>query len=135
MSNGADLPHDVESMRALLVEARSLLAERDVEIEQLKAQIDNLRRMQFGRESEQSQRQIKTLDTQLQDLTAGRGVADVEHAQAQGADASSNATTDEAASRQALPAHLSREHHALEPESSCPHRGHHMQAIGEDVSK
>jgi hypothetical protein len=39
MSNGADLPDDVELLKALLVEARSLLAERDVEIEQLKAQI------------------------------------------------------------------------------------------------
>ena len=46
MSSGADLPDDVELLKALLVEARSLLAERDVEIEQLKAQIDKLRRMQ-----------------------------------------------------------------------------------------
>ncbi|MGF6779257.1 hypothetical protein P3T21_004486 [Paraburkholderia sp. GAS334] len=30
----------------------SLLAERDVEIEQLRAQIDKLRRMQFGRKPE-----------------------------------------------------------------------------------
>jgi hypothetical protein len=52
MSNGADLPDDVELLKALLVEARSLLVERDVEIEQLKAQIDKLRRMQFGRNSE-----------------------------------------------------------------------------------
>ncbi len=42
MSSGADLPDDVELLKALLVEARSLLAERDVEIEQLKAQIDKL---------------------------------------------------------------------------------------------
>jgi hypothetical protein len=123
MSNGADLPDDVELLKALLVEARSLLAERDVEIEQLKAQIDKLRRMQFGRKSEQLQRQIETLETQLEDLAAGRGVADVQRAQARGANASSsNATTDEAASRQALPAHLSREDHVFEPESSCPHR-------------
>ncbi|WP_375792192.1 transposase [Paraburkholderia youngii] len=66
MSNRADLPDDVELLKALLVEARSLLAERDVEIEQLKAQIDKLRRMQFGRKSEQLQRQIETLETQLE---------------------------------------------------------------------
>jgi len=76
MSNRADLPDDIELLKALLVEARSLLAERDVEIEQLKAQIDKLRRMQFGRKSEQLQRQIETLETQLEDLAAGRGVVD-----------------------------------------------------------
>jgi len=48
MSNGAELPDDVETLRALLVEARARLAERDLEIEQLKAQLDKLRRMQFG---------------------------------------------------------------------------------------
>jgi chromosome segregation ATPase len=48
-----------------------MLAERDVEIEQLKAQIDKLRRMQFGRKSEQLQRQIEALETQLEDLAAG----------------------------------------------------------------
>ncbi|WP_129561374.1 IS66 family transposase [Paraburkholderia dokdonensis] len=136
MSSGADLPDDVELLKALLVEARSLLAERDVEIEQLKAQIDKLRRMQFGRKSEQLQRQIETLETQLEDLAAGRGVADVQRAQARGANAStSNATTDEAASKQALPAHLPREDHVLEPESNCPDCGQPMQVLGEDVSE
>ena len=136
MSSGADLPDDVELLKALLVEARSLLAERDVEIEQLKAQIDKLRRMQFGRKSEQLQRQIETLETQLEDLAAGRGVADVQRAQARGANAStSNATTDEAASKQTLPAHLPRQDHVLEAESSCPDCGQPMRALGEDSSE
>lgn len=90
--------YDVELLKVLLAEARSLLAERDVEIEQLKAQINKLRRMQFGRKSEQLQRQIETLETQLEDLAVGCGVADVQRAQARGTNASSpNATTDEAA--------------------------------------
>ncbi|MDR5818829.1 IS66 family transposase [Caballeronia sp. LZ033] len=136
MSNGADLPDDVDLLKALLVEARSLLAERDIEIDQLKAQIDKLRRMQFGRKSEQLQRQIETLETQLEDLAAGRGVADVQRAQAQGANASaSNATTGNAASRHALPAHLLREDHVLEPASSCPDCGQTMQLLGEDISE
>ncbi|MBB5510873.1 transposase [Paraburkholderia sp. JPY681] len=137
MSNGADLPDDVELLEALLVEARSLLAERDVEVdEQLKAQIDKLRRMQFGRKSERLQRQIETLETQLEDLAAGRGVVDVQRAQARSANAStSNATTDEAASRQALPTHLPREDHVRKPESSCPHCGQPMQVLGEDESE
>lgn len=68
------------------------------------------------------------------DLAAGRGVVDVRRAQASGANAStSNAMTDEAASRQALPAHLSREDHVLEPESSCPDCGQPMQVLDEDA--
>jgi transposase len=121
MSSSADLPDDIELLKALLVEARSLLAERDVEIEQLKAQIDKLRRMQFGRKSAQLQRQIETLETQLENLAAGRGVVDVQRAQALGANASTSDTTiDEAPSRQALPAHLPRQDHVLAPESTRP---------------
>lgn len=67
---------------------------------------------------------------------AGRGVADVQRAQAKGANASASiATTREAASRHALPAHLSRENHVLEPESSCPDCGQTMQLLGEDISE
>ena len=136
MSNGADLPDDVELLNALLSQARSPLAEGDVEIERLKAQIDTLRRMQFGRKSEQLQRQFETLETQLDDLAAGLGVVDVQRAQALGAKAAtSNAMADEAASRQALLAHLPREDHGLEPESSCPDCGQQMQALGEDASE
>ncbi len=36
----ARLPNDVDAPKALLLEARAQLAERDIEIEQLKAQID-----------------------------------------------------------------------------------------------
>ena len=69
MSNGAELPDDVETLRALLLEARAQLAERDLEIEQLKAQLDKLRRMQFGRKSEQLDREVARLETALEDLT------------------------------------------------------------------
>lgn len=58
MSSDADLPDDVSILKTLLVEARALLAERDLEIEQFKLLIDKLKRMQFGRKSEQLGRQI-----------------------------------------------------------------------------
>jgi transposase len=136
MSNGADLPDDVDLLKALLVEARTLLAERDLEIEQLKAQIDKLRRMQFGRKSEQLDRQIETLETQLEDLAAGRGVEDVQRAQARRTNAgASSMTTGEAASKEALAAHLPREDHVLAPDPSCPDCGQPMQPLGEDVSE
>jgi transposase len=49
MPDTTPLPDDIDALKAMLAEARALLAERDLVIEQLKAQIDKLRRMQFGR--------------------------------------------------------------------------------------
>ncbi|MFP3803393.1 transposase domain-containing protein, partial [Paraburkholderia sp. SIMBA_027] len=77
------------------------LAERDLEIERLKAQIDKLKRMQFGRKSEKLDRQIAELETRLEDLTGSRGVAETREAQAGSSKASANR-----ASREALPEHL-----------------------------
>jgi transposase len=105
MSNGAELPDDVEALRALLVEARAQLAERDLEIEQLKAQIDKLRRMQFGRKSEQLDREVARLETALEDLTGERrGVADVRRAR----QASAGMPVGEASPKESLPPHLPR---------------------------
>jgi hypothetical protein len=49
MTDDARLPNDIDALKALLLEARAQLAERDIEIEQLKAQIDKFRRMQCKR--------------------------------------------------------------------------------------
>ncbi|WP_028221468.1 IS66 family transposase [Paraburkholderia oxyphila] len=131
MTEDAQLPDDVDALKALLIEARAQLAERDIEIEQLKAQIDKLKRMQFGRKSEQLERQIERLETGLEDLTGGRGVADVRRVRASGTSATAGATS----SKEALPPHLHREEHVLEPASSCPKCGNAMQALGEDISE
>src|ERR1700761_5056915 len=131
MTDDARLPDDVDALKALLIEARAQLAERDIEIEQLKAQIDKLKRMQFGRKSEQLDRQIERLETELEELTGGRGVADVRRARASGTSAPACATS----SKEALPPHLPREEHVLEPDASCPNCGNAMQALGEDVSE
>jgi transposase len=145
MSNGADLPDDVSTLRAMLVQARASLAEqsceierllrdmaeRDLEIERLKAQIDKLKRMQFGRKSEQLDRQIARLEAELEELSAGRGVADVRRARA----SSASTPVGETSPKEALPAHLPREEHVLEFDPSCPKCGNAMQLIGEDVSE
>ncbi len=131
MTDDARLPDDVDVLKALLLEARAQLAERDIEIEQLKAQIDKLKRMQFGRKFEQLDRQIERLETELEELTGGRGVADVHRARASGTNVAVGATS----SKEALPPHLSREEHMLEPDSSCPNCGNAMRSLGEDVSE
>lgn len=129
MSNGAELPEDVETLRALLAEARAQLAERDLEIEQLRAHIDKLRRMQFGRKSEQLDREITRLETQFENLTGERGVADVRRARQSGTNAPTSTSP-----KEALPAHLPREDDVLEADTTCPKCGSAMQPLGEDVS-
>lgn len=131
MSNGAELPDDVETLRALLVEARAQLAQRDLEIEQLKAQIDKFKRMQFGRKSEQLDREVARLETALDELTGERGVADVRRAR----QSSASAPAGDASPKEALPPHLPREERVLEAEATCPTYGSAMQPLGEDVSE
>lgn len=145
MSNGADLPDDVQALQALVLAQRASLAEqggeierlqrdmaeRDLEIERLKAQIDKLKRMHFGRKSEQLDRQIARLETELEELAAGRGVADVRGARASQANTPGSSTSP----KEALLPHLSRDEHVLELEPSCPLCGNSMQPLGEDISE
>jgi len=137
MPDHAPLPDDIDMLQALLAQARAAIsqlqqdmAERDLEIERLKAQIDKLKRMQFGRKSEQLERQIERLETRLDDLTTGRGAHE-----ARAGKSAAAATASEPAARQALPEHLAREEHVLEPAPACPQCGGDMQPLGEDVAE
>ena len=143
MSNGADLPDDVDALKAMLLEARASIsqmqqdmAERDLEIEKLKAQIDKYKRMQFGSKSEKLGRVIEELETRLEDLSASRGAAEMlaARAQPQYSDKSSS-TPRERAPREPFPDHLQREENVLEPDLACPKCGAEMQPLGEDVSE
>lgn len=67
MLNPADLPNDIDALKALLsareVEVAGMKAQlntRAAEIEHLKLQIAKLRRMQFGRKSEKLDHQNRT---------------------------------------------------------------------------
>src|SRR5471032_1114007 len=94
MLNHADLPDDIDALKALLLASEQTLRERDavilahdelvaglraqlttteVEIEHLKLMIAKLRRMQFGRKSEKLDHQIEQLELQLEDLQADEG--------------------------------------------------------------
>jgi transposase len=131
MPSDADLPDDVVTLQALLSEALASIADRDREIERLKVQIDKLKRMHFGRKSEQLDRQLDQLETQLEDLATGQGAADVRRARAR----SPSSGISVQAPKEALPPHLPREDRVLEPDSTCPKCGSAMRALGEDVSE
>jgi transposase len=141
MHNVGDFPDDIDTLKALLIEARASIsqmqqdmAERDLEIERLKAQIGKLKRMQFGRKSEKLGRQIERLEAELDELTASRGAAETRDAQADRNKPSALMST-QRTSREALPGHLPCEEHILEPEPACPECGGEMAPLGEDASE
>jgi len=130
----ADLPEDVNALRAIVLEqAREIdtLKAAQVEVERLRAIIEALQRHQFGRRSEQ-------LDTDQLQL----GLEDVETALAQ-VEAANEAKTGRArgdqprkTNRGSLPAHLERVEQVVDIEDkACPCCGGALHQIGEDVAE
>src|SRR5579862_2800816 len=72
----ADLPDDVDALKAMVANLREQLSSRVIEIEHLKLTIAKLRRMQFGRKSEKLDRQIEQLELRLEDLQAAQAEQD-----------------------------------------------------------
>nr|WP_311767511.1 hypothetical protein [Burkholderia sp. Bp8986] len=146
MSNGADLPDDVDTLRAMLAQARASIdeqgreierllqdmAERELEIERLKAQIDKLKRMHFGRKSEQPDRQIALLESGLEDLTAGLCAADVRRARASTVSTSGGGTSP----KEALPHSSSARRSRVRTRSELPAvRKTPCGLMGDDISE
>lgn len=133
----ASLPDDINALKQLVIEQRALLAakdeqllSRDVLIEKLKIELLRLKRMRFGRSSEQLDAKIAQLELTLEELEAN---------QSQIAPAVT-AITEERPERmkpvrKALPSHLPRESVVHTPACSCPHCGGKLERLGEDVSE
>jgi transposase len=108
----------------------SQLRSRDVLIEQLKLQLARLRRMKFGRSSEQLDAQIAQLEFSLEELEANAAVAPAPDTPIE--------PTGSKPVRKPLPAHLPREAKIHEPSGgncSCPECGGSLRKLGEDVSE
>src|ERR1700683_1054057 len=103
MPRPAALPSDVESLQRLVREQQAQLLSRDVLIEQLKLQLARLKKMKFGRSSEQLDAQIAQLEFSLGEIKANAAaVAPLKPP------ASEPATKP---ARKPLPDHLPREPH------------------------
>lgn len=86
-----DAASEIAELRAKLAEREAELATAHLLIEQYKAQLHKLRRMQFGRSSEALDAQIEQLELRLEDLeeaeaarqtaVAARGTSRPEHRQ------------------------------------------------------
>jgi len=136
MLNLADLPNDIDALKALLLAQQQVVAglteqlnTRAVEIEHLKLQIAKLRRMQFGRKSEKLDHQIEQLELQLEDLQADEGEAAREMPAADQAPRKKSV-------RRPLPEHLPRDEKMYSPPGdACPDCGGGLHHLGDDVAE
>lgn len=138
MPRAAALPTDVETLQELLRAAQGAMAamsaqlrSRDVLIEHLKLQLARLKRMKFGRSSEQLDAQIAQLEFSLEELEANAAAAPAPPLSP--AQKSASKPT-----RKPLPDHLPREPHVVQPDSgacTCPDCGGALRALGEDVAE
>ena len=127
-----NLPTDTEALQALVRLLAGDVKSKGLLIEQLKAQIAKLKRMQFGKSSEKLDQQIAQLELQLDELNE-----DESHAAA-----TSHAIvrelikeTPEKPYRKPLPEHLPRQDEVHEPACACPNCGGAMRKLGEDITE
>ena len=133
MTSIAPLPDDAALLKALVIAQQAQLAERDAEIERLNLILAKLRRMQFGRRSEQLDETIGQLELSLEELEAVRA----ERAEMAAAEAPENSEASaKRPVRKPLPAHLPREtvERAL-TDCCCPDCGGALKKFGEDVAE
>jgi transposase len=124
-----NIPDDVESLKQLIVEQRALLLTRQVEIDKLKVQLARLRRLHFGRSSEQLDHSIAQLELSLEELEATEALL------AHTARAKPPAAASQAPVRRPLPAHLPREEIVHTPSCICAQCGGQLRRLGEEVSE
>jgi len=126
----SDLPNDIDSLKRLILEQRAALLSRQLEIDKLKLQLARLRRMHFGRSSEQLDQHIAQLELSLEELEASEAVL-----AAVAAPKSSSAVPKQQPIRRPLPEHLAREEITHTVSCTCPACGGELRRLGEDVSE
>jgi len=118
----AALPTDIDALRAMVLAQHA-------QIEHLKLVIAKLRRMQFGRRSEQMSAMLGQLELVLEELETAKAPCAVPAVTATPSKADKPI-------RKPLPAHLPREEVVLEPaHACCPDCGGALKKLGEDVAE
>ena len=134
------LPKNVTALRALVTDLQGQLNARDSElragqqemvylrswIDKLKLELARLRRMQFGRSSEQLSTRIEQLELIVEEFEANAAPAP---------SVAAPSIPMRKPVRKPLPAHLPRETVIHAPDPKCPDCGTMLQRLGEDVSE
>lgn len=123
------LPTDVPLLHKVVQDMSAALEEKDGEIERLKAQIEKLRRTQFGRRSEKTD--LDQMDLWVEALEEDKAQAEAER------EAAAPAPAGEKPARRPLPASLPRTEtlHDIAPDDRCPCCAGPVRCIGEDVTE
>jgi transposase len=126
-----DLAETVEHQQSDLAEKQAQLESRDAELEKLRGYLAKLKRLKFGRSSEQ--RDADQLALAFEEIEADIGaLSDARPSEAGSQEDRSPAKR----GRRPLPGHLPREEQRHEPEGcGCPNCGGALHQIGEDVSE
>ena len=127
MQSMSDLPDDIDILKQIVIEQRGRLLSNTLQIEQLKLQLAKLRRMQFGRSSEQINAQIAQLELTLEDL-------EVRSAATPAAVAAALPERVKPV-RRPLPESLPRETLVHATACNCPECGTELKALGEDIAE
>src|SRR5689334_7019528 len=131
----ADLPNDVDTLKDIVRQrsnklevAEALCISQKLELEKLRFEIALLKRMKFGRSSEQIDQQLTQMQLTLEDL---------ESSLAQKPEAVRPPPKEPAQKpvRQSLPEHLPRQEIVHETACACPACGGELRRLGEDVSE
>ena len=124
MSSRRNLSDDIETLQRLVTERRAIiestratLLSREVEIEKLRIELLRLKRLLFGRSSEQPDDNIAQLELSLEELEAS------ESRQVTPPALPPHSPEHEKPARRALPAHLPRETLTHFAPSTCPDCG------------
>jgi len=135
MSKAFDLPNDVEALKRLILEqtaalesAKATVISQTLELEKLRFEIACLKRMKYGRSSEQFDAQIGQMQLTLEDLGASLSELPARPA----------AVAKEPPAkpvRRPLPAHLPRQEIVHQTACACPECGGALRPLGEDVSE
>lgn len=132
MSRDTALPDDIQGLKSLVIAQRALLLDRDLLIGKLRMQLARLKRMQFGRSSEQLDTQIAQLELQLEELE----VSDTQLATGTAVTLPDAARAERTRpARRPLPTHLPRETVTHAAACACPDCGGQLRYIGEDVAE
>ena len=127
MEGTSDLPDDVEILKQIVLEQRARLLSNKLQIEQLKLELSRLKRMQFGRSSEQLDEKIAQLELTLEDLEAREAALPPAVV----------AALPERVKpvRRPLPGSLPRETVMHSSGPQCPECAAEMRVLGEDVAE
>ena len=139
----ADLPDDVDALKALLLKeraevaaARAKLSDSDAVIAHLKLQIAKLKREQHGQSSERSSRLIDQLELQLEEVEATASEDDLLAEMAAAKTTQVAAFTRKKPARKSFPEHLPRERILQPTPTSCPCcGGAKLSKLGEDITE